>query len=84
MKQVLLLIALLIGINTFGQTYKVNSQGELEQVKAIKVKDTLTKYKVTKKGVQYPVYKSPRSKYYIIRVSKNTGKEYKQYITIED
>ncbi len=30
-----------------------------------------------------PVYKSARSKYYIIRTSKKTNKQYKQYIKLE-
>lgn len=35
------------------------------------------------KGVKYPIYKSANDKYYIIRVSKNTGQEYKSYLKIE-
>lgn len=37
----------------------------------------------TIKGVKYPVYKSAKGAYYILRVSKKTGKEYKQYLKIE-
>lgn len=33
-------------------------------------------------GVPYPIWVSPNGKYYIIRISKKTGKEYKQYITL--
>lgn len=36
---------------------------------------------LTYKG--YKVYKSERGSYYIIRVSKKTGKEYKQYLPKE-
>lgn len=35
------------------------------------------------KGNEYPIYKGARGGYYIIRISKNTGKEYKQYLTAE-
>ena len=31
-------------------------------------------------GKVYPIYKSAKGKCYIIRVSKKTGKEYKQYL----
>jgi hypothetical protein len=31
-------------------------------------------------GNKYPVYQSARGKFYCIRVSKTTGKEYKQYM----
>ena len=33
-------------------------------------------------GKIYPIYKSINGKFYIIRVSKKTGKEYKQYLSI--
>lgn len=36
-----------------------------------------------KKGNIYPIYKSPKGKYYIVKTSKKTGKQYKQYIKIE-
>ncbi|AGO47917.1 hypothetical protein Phi40:1_gp052 [Cellulophaga phage phi40:1] len=43
---------------------------------------TKTKYTMDVKGVEYPVYKSTRGSYYILRTSKKSGKEYKQYIKI--
>lgn len=47
--------------------------------KAVKNNGTLTKH--TYKG--YPVYQGPKGGYYVIRVSKKTGNEYKQYIKPE-
>lgn len=42
---------------------------------------TKTKYTYkAKDGKVYPVYLSKNGKAYIIRVSKKTGKEYKQYL----
>jgi hypothetical protein len=52
-----------------------------EQVKTESVVTTY-KYKDSK-GIEYPVYRGSKGGYYIIRISKNTGKEYKQYLTAE-
>lgn len=38
----------------------------------------------TSKGEEFPVYVSDRGKYYVIRTSKETGNQYKQYLKIED
>lgn len=35
------------------------------------------------KGTQYPIYTSPKGRCYILKVSKKTGKEYKQYLPKE-
>lgn len=45
-----------------------------------KTPDVDTGYTYEIKGVKYPVYKTSRGKYYIIRTSKQ-GKKYKNYIT---
>jgi hypothetical protein len=34
------------------------------------------------KNVSYPVFKSVRGSYFILRTSKKTGKQYKQYLKI--
>jgi hypothetical protein len=42
---------------------------------------TKTQYVYTdKKGNSYPIYLSAKGKAFIIKVSKKTGKEYRQYI----
>ena len=43
-------------------------------------KATKTEYTWEKNGVKYPIYISSKGKAYIIRTSKKTGKEYKQYL----
>lgn len=48
------------------------------QAQGKKVKNNGTMTKHTYKG--YPVYQGSKGGYYIIRVSKKTGNEYKQYI----
>ena len=85
MKQLLLV---LITIITFtlasnAQTYKLVDGQLVEQKKtSTKKKSVKTKMTITKKGVNYPVYKGSKGSYYILRVSKKTKKEYKQYIKI--
>ena len=49
----------------------------------VKTEPTRTGLTHTIKGVKYPVYQSAKGAYYILRVSKKTGKEYKQYLKIE-
>ena len=57
------------------KTEKVNAQGK----KAVKNNGTLTKH--TYKGL--PVYQGAKGGYYVIRTSKKTGNEYKQYVKPE-
>lgn len=45
-------------------------------------KATKTEYTWEKDGIKYPIYISSRGKAYIIRTSKKTGKEYKQYLPV--
>lgn len=45
--------------------------------------DIKTPYTWEIKGVKYPIYLTKRNKCYIKRVSKKTGKEYKQYLSAE-
>jgi len=37
----------------------------------------------TSKGDVFPIYVSKNGKYFIVRTSKESGKEYKQYLNIE-
>jgi hypothetical protein len=82
MKKLLLSLLLLVAMVSYSQTYKRDANGNLQCVRqhTIGVKTTDV---ITIKDVKYPVYKSPKGKFYILRVSKNTGNEYKQYIKIE-
>lgn len=57
--------------NTFTQVSNKKSTG----------KETLTEYTYKdSKGVEYPVYLSSTGKAFIKKVSKKTGKEYRQYL----
>jgi len=67
------------------QTYKkVGNQYVKVETVSTKIPPADTGDTVTIKDIEYPVYKSARGKFFIIRVSKNTGKEYKQYLKIEE
>jgi len=72
-------------MNMTAQTYK-KVGNELVKVETVstKTQPVKTKLTVTIKKIVYPVFKSTRGKYFIKRVSKNTGKEYKQYLKIEE
>ena len=85
MKKLLLLVALvmLMGAPIFAQDVKRNGN-TFEQVQSDKVSlknDTKTKYTYkAKDGKEYPIYLSRNGKAFIVRVSKKSGREYKQYL----
>jgi hypothetical protein len=87
MKKILLMLLILLGgMSIQAQTtYSKGANGKL--VANTTTKETAPSVKtgdvVSIKNVDYPVYKTAKGKFYILRVSKNTGKEYKQYIKIE-
>jgi len=64
-------------------TYKIEGN-ELVKVESAtdKLKPVKTDLNVTIKGIKYPVYKSVRGNFFIIRTSKKTGKTYNQYLKI--
>ena len=86
MKRLMVMVALVF----MGATF-VYSQGEIKregttfvQVKSDKVtlkNDTKTQYTYkASDGKVYPIYLSKNGKAFIVRVSKKTGREYKQYL----
>lgn len=80
MKHLILAVLMLISINCFSQK-NIKLEGNTFSVEQVESKDTKTKYTYKdKKGNEYPIYLSKRGKAYIIRTSKKTGKEYKQYL----
>ena len=60
-----------------GNYVEINGEREKE-----KPKPTGKTYQ-TSKGDIFPIYVSKNGKYFIVRTSKETGKEYKQYLNIE-
>lgn len=75
-----LLVTLLISVTSYadivrdGDTFKVEKTISVNQ-------DTKTKYTwEDKKGNKYPIFITKRGTCYVVRVSKKTSKEYKQYL----
>jgi hypothetical protein len=86
MKKLLFISLLFLGVASMSsQTYKIvgDEMVKVEKDSVKTTKDTLTKMTVVKSKTTYKVWKSVRGKYYIKRVSKNTGNEYKQYLKLE-
>lgn len=65
-----------------GQAQNVVRNGNtFTQQSKQKAEITKTKYVyVDKDGVKYPIYLSSKGKAFIIKISKKTGKEYRQYL----
>lgn len=87
MKQILLLAFMLLNFTTFAQNARKGTDGNFYAIKSSKTTSkaaTLTsKYYFDSKGVKYSVYVTEKGKYYVLRTSKKTGKEYKQYLKTE-
>jgi uncharacterized protein YxeA len=85
MKKILALVALafMVGAPIFAQDVK-REGNTFVQVQSDKVSlknDTKTQYTYkAKDGKEYPIYLSKNGKAFIVRVSKKSGKEYKQYL----
>lgn len=90
MKKIIITLAALIMMGATSASAATQAQNQANQPKTeqitsqaqgkkVKNNGTLTKH--TYKG--YPVYQGSKGGYYIIRVSKKTGNEYKQYIKPE-
>ena len=84
MKKLIICISMMVAFNLVTNAQSVNRQGNnFTQVtnKKSASKETKTQYTYKdSKGVVYPVYLSSTGKAFIKKVSKKTGKEYKQYL----
>ena len=84
MKKLIIAAIMLLSMNVGICAQSVQRQGNnFTQVtnKKSAGKETKTQYTYTdNKGVKYPVWLSSTGKAFIKRVSKKTGKEYKQYV----
>lgn len=92
MKKVTLILAALIlaVLSTYGQETKApayriegNEIVKIEQAPKQAKEPEKTGLTHTIKGTIYPVYKSAKGSYFIIRTSKKTGTQYKQYLKVE-
>lgn len=84
MKKLFIAAIMLFSLNMGIQAQSVQRHGDnFTQISSVKQsgKETKTKYTYTdSKGTVYPVYLSSTGKAFIKKVSKKTGKEYKQYL----
>ena len=81
---ILITLAFMFSLTTMAQSVKRVGNTFVEQVdsskKAVK-EPKKTEYTYTdKKGNVYPIYLSSTGKAFIVKTSKKTGKEYRQYL----
>lgn len=55
---------------------------KIEKAKDKRAQSVKTELTYTVKSVKYPVYKGSKGGHYILRTSKKSGKQYKQYLPI--
>ena len=85
MRKLMLMVVFAMMVSAVAaQTVKKDSLGNYVTVKTVKMPDKKTGDFFMNKGVKYPIYVSKNGKYYVIRTSKKTGKEYKQYLKLEN
>jgi hypothetical protein len=89
MKKVTIVLGLILASAIAFSQSKVekDANGNYVQVLASKKASEdkpLGKTFTTSKGDTYPIYISERGKYYIIRTSKETGNQYKQYLKLDN
>lgn len=85
MKAIILFLLIIGSISANGQSMKIVGN-EIVSTSAAKQKigPEKTGYTYTdRSGKKYIVFKGARGGYFIIRTSKKTGKEYKQYLKVD-
>lgn len=86
MKKIIIALAMLLSMGVCNAQDIIRSGNTFSSASAPKTKSPETKTKFTwkdSKGVEYPIYVSKTGSCYIKKVSKKTGKEYKQYLKPE-
>lgn len=85
MKKLVICITMMLAFSLVTNAQSVQRQGntftQVNNKKSAASKETKTQFTYKdSKGVEYPVYLSSTGKAFIKKVSKKTGKEYKQYV----
>lgn len=83
MKQILILLFTILCLNLQAQKVKQDANGNYIAVKSDKAKKapvSTGKTYTDSKGRTYPVFSNDKGRIFVLRTSKNTGKEYKQYL----
>ncbi len=75
-----LFVTLLISVTSYADIVRDGDTFRVEKTISVN-QDTKTKYTwEDKKGNKYPIFITKKGACYVIRVSKKTGKEYRQYL----
>lgn len=78
---IIIFIVFLMSTMGFAQTVTRNGDTFKVEQTSKSTENAITKFTwIDNKGISYPVYKSSRNSFYIIKISKKSGKEYKQYL----
>lgn len=81
---ILILVVSLIAIQAHGQTIHRDSSGNYKEVYTPRSYSKPTGHTFTdRRGNTYPVLISTHGKLFVIRKSKKTGKEYREYLKID-
>lgn len=82
MKVLFISIVMALSLVSFSQKTTKTTDGNYAQLKKEKDKGYKPEGAIytDKDGVKYPVYRSTGGKLFILRKSKNTGKEYRYYL----
>lgn len=77
-----LILCILLALFCITANAEVKREGDTFKVEqSAKASDTKTRYTWEDKGGnKYPIFVTKKGACYVIRVSKKTGKEYKQYL----
>ena len=78
-----LLVALIVSVASYADVVREGNTFKVEKTASVN-KDQRTPYTwQDKEGKTYPIFITKNGACYIIRISKKTGKEYKQYLPKE-
>lgn len=73
---------LIFALEGNSQRIALDKQGNYVQLKDTAEARPTGKTFTTTDGIKYPVWKSAKGKYFVIRVSKKTGNKYRQYLKL--
>lgn len=81
-KFIIISFVILLGIIANAQVKEGNTFKQIKEKTEVIEQKTSFEYEDSK-GNKYPIYKSKRGSFYVVKTSKKTGKEYKYYLPKE-
>lgn len=82
-KFIITIFAVLLGITASTQVVKEGNTFKQNKEKTEVVEQKTSYQYEDSKGNKYPIYKSKRGSFYVVKTSKKTGKEYRYYLPKE-